>query len=60
MNKKEAVAYAQITLDYMQNSKYSGEINPKTFGIEMKNCFRLYSRDVALHIANIQAENNKI
>ena len=30
MNKKEAVAYAQITLDYMQSSKYTGEINAET------------------------------
>lgn len=32
MNKKEAIAYAQVALDYMQSSKYKGEINPKTFG----------------------------
>lgn len=36
MNKKEAVAYAQITLDYMQSSKYKGELNPETLSIEMK------------------------
>ncbi len=37
MNKKEAVAYAQVALDYMQSSKYKGEITPVTLGIEMKN-----------------------
>ena len=26
MNKKEAIAYAQITLEYMLSSKYNGEI----------------------------------
>ena len=51
MNKKEAVAYAQITLDYMQSSKYTGEINVETFAVEMKQSFRLYPRNLALHIA---------
>lgn len=52
MNKKEAVAYAQITLDYMQSSKYTGEINVETFAIEMKQAFRLYPRSLALQLAN--------
>ena len=30
MNKREAVAYAQITLDYMQSSKYTGILTPDT------------------------------
>ena len=37
MNKKEAIAYAQITLDYMQSSKYTGKINPE-------NCFSTENR----------------
>ena len=52
MNKKEAVAYAQITLDYMQSSKYTGKLNSRTFGIEMRQAFKLYTRDVALLIAD--------
>lgn len=59
MNKKEAIAYAQITLDYMQSSKYSGNLNIESFGAEMRQCFRLYSRDVALSIANAKLETNK-
>ena len=55
MNKKEAVAYAQITLDFMQSSKYSGEINPDTFGIEMKQTFKLYPRSIVLNIAESQS-----
>ena len=51
MNKNEAIAYAQITLDYMQSSKYIGEINVENFAIEMKQAFRLYPRNLALHIA---------
>ncbi len=53
MNKKEAIAYAKITLDYMQSSKYKGKLNPKAFEIEMKQCFKLYTKDVAKIIANI-------
>lgn len=59
MNKKEAVAYAQITLDFMQSSKYKGELNPETLGIEMKQCFKLYSKDVAVMVANNIVETEK-
>lgn len=59
MNKKEAIAYAQIALDYMQSSKYKGEINPETLGIEMKQAFRLYNRDIVLNIANSQTQATK-
>lgn len=54
MNKKEAVAYAQVTLDYMQSSKYTGEITPVTLGIEMKQCFKLYPRNIIQNIADSQ------
>lgn len=56
MNKKEAIAYAQITLDYMQSSKYTSEVTPKNLGIEMKQCFKLYPRNIVLNIANSQLQ----
>lgn len=59
MNKKEAVAYAQITLDYMQSSKYKGELNPETLCIEMKQCFKLYPKDVAVMVANNIVDTEK-
>jgi len=59
MNKKEAVAYAQITLDYMQSSKYKGELNPDTLGVEMRQCFKLYPRNIVLSIADGQADARK-
>ena len=59
MNKKEAVAYAQITLDYMQSSKYKGELNPDTLGVEMRQCFKLYPRNIVLCIADSQADARK-
>lgn len=59
MNKKEAIAYAQITLNFMQSSKFKGEINLETFGIEMKQAFKLYPKDVALMMANNMVESEK-
>lgn len=59
MNKKQAIAYAQITLNHMQNSKYIGELTPETFGIEMRQCFRLYPRDIVLSIADAQIQASK-
>ena len=55
MNKNEAVAYAQITLDFMQSSKYIGEITPDTLGIEMRQAFKLYPRNIVLNIAESQS-----
>lgn len=54
MNKKEAIAYAQITLDFMQSPKYDGKISPDTLGIEMKQTFKLYPRNIVLNIAESQ------
>lgn len=54
MNKKEAIAYAQITLNFMQSSKYTGILNPDTFAVEMKQSFRLYPKDIILNIAESQ------
>lgn len=59
MNKKEAVAYAQITLDFMQSSKYNDEVNPDNFGIEMRQAFKLYPRNIVLNIAESQAVARK-
>ena len=55
MNKKEAIAYAQITLDYMQSLKYTGILTPETFGVEMKQDFKLYPRNIVLNIAKSQS-----
>lgn len=57
MNKKQAIAYAQVTLDYMQSSKYKDKICPETLGIEMKQCFKLYPRDIILGIAESQVKS---
>ena len=56
MNKKEAIAYAQVTLNYMQSSKYSGVL---TLGIEMKQTFKLYSNDIIEAVASSQLQADK-
>ena len=40
----------------MQSSKFNGEINPDTFALEMKQSFRLYTRDIVLNIAEAQRD----
>lgn len=52
MNKKEAIAYAQVTLDSMLHSSYSNNITIETLAIEMKQCINLYPRNLIQDIAN--------
>lgn len=59
MNKKEAIAYAQIALDFMQSTKYNGPINPDTLAVEMRQAFRLYPRTIVLGIASSQSFTRK-
>ncbi len=51
MNKKEAVAYAQITLETMLHPSYKGELSIENFGVEMKQAFKLYPKNMVLNIA---------
>lgn len=52
MNKKEAIAYAQITLETMLNSNYKNKLNLQNFSIEMRQAFKLYPRNIVLEIAS--------
>lgn len=60
MNKKQAIAYGQITLAEMLQSNYKHELNIENFAIEMRQCFKLYPRDVVQNIADakIHAERS--
>jgi len=51
MNKKEAIAYAQIALESILHSNYKDKLTIVNFGIEMKQAFKLYPRNVVLNIA---------
>ena len=59
MNKKQAIAYAQVTLNFMQSSKYNGEISPEKLGIEMRQAFRMYPNNLIENIANAQIKKKK-
>lgn len=48
MNKKQAIAYAQIALDYM---KHQNNINIITLGIEMEQAFEMYPKKMAIIMA---------
>ena len=59
MNKKESVAYAQVTLNFMQSSKYTGEVSPEALGVEMRQAFKLYPRNLIVTIADAQIKSAK-
>lgn len=59
MNKKESVAYAQVALNFMQSSKYTGEVSPEALGVEMRQAFKLYPRNLILSIADAQIKSAK-
>ncbi|MBQ7411194.1 MAG: hypothetical protein IJW20_07430 [Clostridia bacterium] len=56
MNKKEAIAYAQIALNYLQSSQCKKEINLINLAEEMKGAFKIYSKDVAVIMAKSMVE----
>lgn len=47
MNKKEAIAYAQIALECM-NKTNNTNLSPTDLAMNMKSAFRLYNRELAL------------
>ena len=47
MNKKEAIAYAQIALDCMNRTNHTN-LSLADLGMNMKSAFRLYTRDIAI------------
>lgn len=59
MNKKESVAYAQVALNFMQSSKYTGEVSPESLGVEMRQAFKLYPRNLIVTIADAQIKSAK-
>ena len=44
MNKKEAIAYAQVALHTLQKSANRDSITPAMLGMEMKSIYRLHDR----------------
>lgn len=56
MNKKQAIAYAQIALDYM---KHQNNINIITLGVEMKQAFKMYPKKIAIIMAKNMEKTEK-
>lgn len=52
MNKKEAVAYGQIALETMLRTDYKGKLNLQSLGLEMRQAFKVYTRDMAIITAD--------
>ncbi len=56
MNKKTAISYAQIALNYLKSPDNSEEITLENIGKEMNTAFKLYSNSVANLMAKSMVE----
>ena len=59
MNKKEAIAYGQVALEAMLHSTYNGKFNLQNFGMEMRQAFKMYPRNIVLNIAESKEYKEK-
>lgn len=61
MNKRQAIAYAQIALDYMQRNDFKEELNLENLEKEMLQAFKIYPRNIVIDIAiaKKKARNSK-
>lgn len=60
MNKKTAIAYAQIALNYLKSPDNSEEVTLENIEKEMTTAFKLYSQSVANLMAKNMLETEKI
>lgn len=56
MNKKEAIAYAQIALNYLKSTACKEETNLENLGANMEEAFELYPTDLAVIMASKMVE----
>jgi len=59
MNEKQAIAYGQIALDTLLHSTYKRKINLENFGIEMRQAFKFYPRNISIQIADAKVYAEK-
>ncbi len=59
MNQKEAISYAQITLEKMLSASFKQELNLQNFEIKMKEAFKIYPRNMVLQIAEAKVYAEK-
>ena len=60
MNKKTAISYAQIALNYLKSPDNTEEITLENIDKEMNTAFKLYSQSVANLMAKNMLETEKI
>ena len=51
MNEKQAIAYGQIALDSILHSTYKDKVTIENLGLEMKQAFKMYPREISIQIA---------
>ena len=51
MNERQAIAYGQIALDSILHSTYKDKLNLENLGLEMKQAFKMYPRNISIQIA---------
>lgn len=59
MNQKEAICYAQITLEKMLSSSFKKELNLQNFEMKMKEVFKIYPRNMVFQIAEAKVYAEK-
>jgi len=59
MNERQAIAYGQIALDSILHSTYKDEISLENLGLEMKQAFKMYPRNISLEIASAKVYAEK-
>ena len=59
MNQKEAISYAQITLEKMLSASFKQELNLQNFEIKMKAVFKIYPKNMVLQIAEAKVYAEK-
>lgn len=59
MNEKQAIAYGQIALDTLLRSTYKRKVNLENFGLEMRQAFKIYPRNISIQIADAKVYAEK-
>ena len=59
MNEKQAIAYGQIALDTLLRSTYKRKVTLENFGLEMRQAFKIYPRNISIQIADAKVYAEK-
>lgn len=59
LNKEQDKVYAQIALETMLRTDCTEKLNIQNLGIEMRQVFKIHTKDVDLVVANSMVETEK-